>query len=106
MGGFEADAFAIKLIDERVLNIRDHRGTQFTSQHGLKNGLIIVMSTLQKHEVKDSWPLLNGRVFRLGHWGNFDVDDPYGRGEAAFRKSSKSINTGVNLIHLNSSRVP
>jgi len=25
MGGFEADAFAIKLMDERGLNIRDHR---------------------------------------------------------------------------------
>ena len=106
MGGFEADAFAIKLMDERGLNIRDHRGTQFTSQHGLKNGLIIVMSTPQKHEVEDSWPLLHGRVFRLGHWGNSDVDDPYGRGETAFRKSLKSIDTGINLIHLNSSRVP
>ena len=96
MGGFEADAYAIKLMNERDLDINHHRGKQFTAKEGLENNLILVMSTAQQHMVEETWPLLHGRVYRLGHWGNFDVDDPYGRGEPAFRKALKSIDIGIS----------
>lgn len=96
MGGHFADAPAISLMDERGLNIHDHRGTQFTGQLGLQHDLILVMTTEQRQFVETNWPLLHGRVYRLGHWGAFDVDDPYQRGIQAFRKSLKAIDEGAS----------
>jgi protein-tyrosine phosphatase len=95
LGGQKADPIAIKLMAERGLDINDHSGTQFTSSDGFENDLILVMETEQRNLIADNWPLLQGRVYRLGHWGNFEVDDPYQRGEEAFRKALTRIDAGV-----------
>lgn len=95
LGGHPADADAIKLMDERGLDIRAHRALQFSGRTGIDSDLILVMTTEQQQFVETHWPLLQGRVYRFGHWGNFDVDDPYQRGESAFRKALKTIDTGV-----------
>ena len=95
LGGYPADALAIKLMDERGLDIRAHRATQFTAHNALDSDLIMVMDTEQRHFLEENWPLLCGRVYRLGHWGNFDVNDPNQLGERAFRKALSRINTGL-----------
>lgn len=95
LGGYPADPDALRLMDERGLDIRAHRALQFSGQLGLASDLILVMTAEQRHYVEAHWPLLVGRVYRFGHWGDFDVDDPYQRGESAFRKALKSIEAGV-----------
>jgi len=95
LGGQAADPIAIKLIAERGLDIGAHRSAQFLPVDGIESDLILVMSTQMGHFLEESWPLLQGRVYRLGHWGKFDVDDPHRRGERVFRKALKSIDTGV-----------
>ncbi|MFT4585240.1 MAG: protein-tyrosine phosphatase [Gammaproteobacteria bacterium] len=95
MGGQKADPIAIKLMAERGLDINDHNGAQFTSSDGFENDLILVMETEQRYLIENGWPLLQGRVYRFGHWGNFEIDDPYQRGEEAFRKALKMIDAGV-----------
>lgn len=95
LGEYPADAQAIKLMEERGLDLHTHRATQFTAHNGLESDLILVMSTEQRQIVEENWPLLHGRVYRLGHWGNFDVNDPYRRGERAFRKALNTIDAGV-----------
>ncbi|MFT4564672.1 MAG: protein-tyrosine phosphatase [Gammaproteobacteria bacterium] len=95
LGGQKADPIAIKLMAERGLDINPHTGKQFTSSDGFENDLILVMESEQKAAVENGWPLLHGRVYRLGHWGNFEVDDPYQRGEEAFRKALTTIDAGV-----------
>jgi protein-tyrosine phosphatase len=95
LGGCAADAQAIKFMDERGLDIHAHRATQFTAHRGLESDLILVMSTDQRRFIEENWPLLHGRVYRLGHWGNFDIGDPYQHGEPAFRKALKTIDAGL-----------
>lgn len=95
LGGYPADPDALRLMDERGLDIRAHRAQQFSGRQGLDSDLILVMETQQQQAVEAHWPLLQGRVYRFGHWGNFDVDDPYQRGESAFRRALKSIDAGV-----------
>jgi protein-tyrosine phosphatase len=95
MGGQKADPIAIKLMAERGLDINDHNGAQFTSSDGFENDLILVMETEQRYLIENGWPLLQGRVYRFGQWGNFEIDDPYQRGEEAFRKALKMIDAGV-----------
>lgn len=96
MDGQPADPSAIKLMAERGLDISEYRSTQFFPSAGIQSDLMLVMSSDMRDSVVESWPLLQGRVYRLGHWGNYDIDDPYKRGERAFRKSLKLIDEGVN----------
>jgi len=95
LGGHEADALAVMLMEERGLDVNGHRAVQFDGQRGLACDLILVMETAQRRAIEQNWTLLQGRVYRLGHWGKFDVDDPYQRGEQAFRKSLTTIDRGV-----------
>jgi protein-tyrosine phosphatase len=94
-GGQPADPIAIKLMAERGLDIDAHRSAEFLPVDGVESDLIMVMTTQMRHFIEERWPLFQGRVYRLGHWGKFDVDDPYKHGERAFRKALKSIDTGV-----------
>ncbi|MGR8949844.1 MAG: arsenate reductase/protein-tyrosine-phosphatase family protein [Gammaproteobacteria bacterium] len=95
MDGKSADPLAVKLMQERGINIADFRSAQFSSEAGLQSDLILVMSKEMRDSVVDDYPPLHGRVYRLGHWGNYDIADPYMRGEVAFRKALKLIESGV-----------
>ena len=95
INGQPADPIAIKLMAERDLDISGYRSNQFSPSEAIQSDLILVMSTNMRDSVVTDWPLLQGRVFRLGHWGNYDIDDPHRRGERAFRKSLKLIDEGV-----------
>jgi len=93
--GQQADPLAVKLMAERGLDIGTHRAAEFLPRDGVESDLILVMTAEMCHFIEESWPLLQGRVYRLGHWGKFEVDDPRRRGERAFRVALKSIDTGV-----------
>ena len=95
MDGKPADPSAVKLMKERDLDITTHRSAQFSLMMGLQNDLILVMTKEMRESVLAENPSLHGRVYRLGHWDNFDIADPHMRGEAAFRKSLKLIDSGV-----------
>lgn len=95
INGQPADPLSIKLMAERGLDITAYRSTQFSPADGINSDLILVMSSDMRDSVVTNWPLLQGRVFRLGHWGNYNIDDPHKRGEKAFRKALKLIDKGV-----------
>ncbi len=96
INGQAADPIAVKLMGERGIDISNYRSSQFSPGGGINSDLILVMSNDMRDSVVTSWPLLQGRVFRLGHWGDYDIDDPYKRGEKAFRKSLRLIDEGVS----------
>jgi len=95
LDGQPADAIAIQLMEERGLDITAHRAAKFLPREGLESDLILVMTEEMRDFFEETWPLLQGRVYRLGHWENFDVDDPHQRGEPEFRTALKSIDAGV-----------
>ncbi len=95
LDGKAVDPIAIKLIAERGLDISEHRAVQFLARDGIESDLILVMTTEMRNILEESWPLLQGRVYRVGHWGKFDVEDPRKRGEQAFDNALESIDAGV-----------
>lgn len=97
MLGHGADAHAIRLLAARGLDISDHRAAQFAITDGLASDLILVMDTEQRQRVESRWPLLQGRVYTLGHWSDEEVADPYRRGEAAFADALEKIDRGTEL---------
>lgn len=93
--GMPADDTAIKLMRERGIDISAHRAAQILDSVCASADLILVMSRDQREWIGNMYPQVRGRVFRLGHFADFDVVDPVGRPESVFRKSLDQISAGA-----------
>lgn len=90
-----ADAMALQLMHERGLDLGAHRGRQLDEALLRSNDLILVMEKRHQEWIESQWPHARGRVYRWGHWSNFDVPDPYRKDDAAFREALALIDRGV-----------
>jgi len=95
MHGMPADETAVRLMQERGIDIAPHRASQITRQMCLEAELVLVMSTSQRKQLEDTYPVACGRVFRLGEFSKRDIPDPYRQPEQAFRESLQLIEEGV-----------
>lgn len=86
---------AVLLLQERGIDISIHRARQATETLFREQDLILVMETWQKSWVARRWPHLAGRVYLLGHWGGFEIGDPYGGGMSVFRDALEAIERGI-----------
>lgn len=93
--GERPDPIAVKLLAERGIDIAGHRAVQATEGMLREHALILVMERKQQGFVETTWPAFHGRVFRWGHWQNFDVPDPYGMDKSAFQGSLAAIDRGL-----------
>ena len=93
--GHSADSHALRLMAGLGIDIEKHRARSFTGAMGLENDLILTMSMTQRHHVESHWPLLQGRTFTLGHFDDQEIEDPYRKGESAFREALSDIKKGV-----------
>lgn len=93
--GNGADPHALALMAERGLDLSAHRARQI--DQGLVSGheLILVMTQRQKESLEREFPSARGRVFRLGHWQNQDIADPYQKDRAAFELALHHIDQGI-----------
>ena len=96
MDGYPIDPIAVKLMQEQGIDASAHLSAQFSKEYGLENDLILVMTREMRESVLNNYPSFHGRVYRLGHWDNFDIPDPHKRGEDAFRKALRLIESGVD----------
>ncbi|OBY72555.1 low molecular weight protein-tyrosine-phosphatase [Acinetobacter gyllenbergii] len=53
--------------------------------------LILVMSNNQQKHIEQTWPFAKGKVFRLGHWQNKNVPDPYQHDQVFFDNTCQLI---------------
>jgi len=90
-----ADPIAVRFMAERGIDISNHRARQATEDLLRGYPLILVMERGQQEFVEGTWPALHGRVYRWGEWQDFDVPDPYGRDEPAFREALQMIDRGL-----------
>jgi protein-tyrosine phosphatase len=94
--GHPADAIATELMSERGIDISSHRARQLTPELIRAFELILVMEKGQQRAVEAILPSARGRVQRIGHWGAFDVPDPYRRGRPDFERSLALIERGLD----------
>ena len=80
---------------ERGLDISGHRARQLTPELIRSFELILVMEKDQQRAVEVILPSARGRVQCIGHWGGFDVQDPYRQGRPAFERSLALIERGL-----------
>ncbi|ASW02960.1 hypothetical protein CJU94_27000 [Paraburkholderia aromaticivorans] len=93
--GAKADSTAYQLMQERGLDLACHRGQQFSYEAHRDSDLILVMDEAQKALLEKNHTPLRGRVFRLGHFSNTDIFDPYKMGYSSFVECLALIEAGV-----------
>lgn len=71
----------LALMQARGLDVSGHRARQLTGELGRHHDLLLVMERAQQRYIERTWPLLRGRVRRLGEFRGEDIADPYGLSE-------------------------
>ena len=94
--GQPADPLSVQVASSHGLDIRAHRAQQISSFLCQKADLILVMEQLHKNQLEQLFPIVRGKVFRLGQYGQFDIEDPYGLPIEAFENAYTAIAQGVS----------
>lgn len=89
--GHQADAKALAVMATDNVDMSDHIAKQITEELVRSADLILTMSTSQSKWIEDQWPHCRGKTFRIGHWIDKDVADPYGHNEQAFEVAKQDI---------------
>jgi protein-tyrosine phosphatase len=93
--GQPADPFSVQVASQNGLDIRDHRAQQVTGFLCQKADLILVMEQNHQVQLERMFPFVRGKSFRLGHYGNFDIADPYRQSIDMFETAYAAIAQGV-----------
>ena len=89
--GSDADPKALAVMSQDGIKMTDHVAKQINEDLVKKADLILTMSTSQSKWIEEQWPQCRGKVFRIGHWIDKDVADPYGHDERAFETAKRDI---------------
>lgn len=93
--GKPADPLSVELAAELGVDLTAHRARQLTPELLREFELVLVMEAWQVKDVERLSPTTRGRVYRLGHWGDFDIPDPYRKPRGAFERALARIQEGV-----------
>ena len=94
--GQPADPKAVESVESLKLDLSAHRARQVTGAMCRAADLILVMEQDHKTELSRRYPLVRGKVFRLGEAGEFDVADPYRGPRHAYETACIEIASGVD----------
>ena len=93
--GMPADETAVRLMNDRGIDISAHRAQQVSRSLCTQADLVLVMDTEQRQRLEGMYPQARGRVFRLGEHLKRDIPDPYRQPEMAFRDALLLIDHGA-----------
>lgn len=82
--GKPADDKALISMTRRHIDISTHIAQQINEKQIRQADLILVMTVQQRLHIEKTWPYTKGKVFRLGHWQDQNVEDPYQHDQAFF----------------------
>jgi protein-tyrosine phosphatase len=94
--GNPADPFAVQIMQERGIDISEHRAQSLAGWMIAEADLILTMDQEQKRYVELKYSVSKGKVFRLGEFSSYDIPDPYQQSLDVFRQSFELITQGVN----------
>lgn len=84
------------VMQQRGIDISNHRAQQLTQQMLIENDLILVMEEDQKRHIEREHPFSRGKVQCIGRWQESDVIDPYQKPLAAFEQMAQHIESCLN----------
>ena len=93
--GHAADPAALEIISKQDIDITNHVAKQIDEQLAKKADLIFTMSDGQTKWIEERWPFCRGKTFKLGHWMDKDIADPYKHEISAFEIAHQDIVDGL-----------
>ena len=93
--GRPADPLAVQLMRARGLDLSGHRARQLTPELLREFELVLVMEAWHVKQIEHLSPVSRGKVFRLGHWRDFDIADPFQQPREAFEQAAAGIERGL-----------
>ncbi|MEA3117348.1 MAG: low molecular weight protein-tyrosine phosphatase, partial [Paraburkholderia sp.] len=93
--GRGAEPLVISLMRARGVDLAEHPARQMFARHCLQADLILVMEDAHRRVIERNHSFARGRVFRVGHFGGFEVPDPFGAKERQFETCLALIERGV-----------
>ncbi|WP_425918235.1 low molecular weight protein-tyrosine-phosphatase [Acinetobacter sp. TSRC1-2] len=89
--GHAADEKAILCMQRLGIDMNPHIAQKLNTELIKKADLILVMSQNQQKYLEQTWPFSKGKTFRLGHWRDRNVADPYQHEQLVFNETSQLI---------------
>lgn len=93
--GNGVDPTMARILAEDGLDVSAHRARALQAWMTQRSDLILVMEQAHKTQIESTYPAARGRVFRLGHYLDADIADPYREDEAFFRSTYDRIQLAV-----------
>lgn len=85
--GEPADPLAARVAGETGYDLQGHVARQVSASDLKGSDLVLVMDYTHLGWIHAQFPETRGKIFLLGHWnGEAEVDDPFRRDEAFFRR--------------------
>lgn len=73
------------------VNLEPHTARQLNQALVSDADIILVMSSRQQRHVEQTWPVAKGKTFRLGHWQDKNVADPFRHEQYVFDETADLI---------------
>ena len=89
--GHPADPAALEIMNEQQLDVTNHVAKQIDENLAKKADIIFTMSDGQTKWIEERWPFCRGKTFKLGHWKDKDIADPYKHEKSAFQTAYQDI---------------
>lgn len=93
--GAPADPLSVAIAQDHALDLSAHRAQQISGWMCQQVDMILVMEQSHKDQLLRQFPHVRGKVFRLGHYGQFDIADPYRQPRESFEQAWAAIAQGV-----------
>lgn len=94
--GHGADPAAIEIMQQQNIDITGHVAKQIDEALALKYELILTMSDGQNKWIEERFPFCRGKTFKLGHWRDKDIADPYKHEMSAFITAYQDIVSSID----------
>lgn len=89
--GHPADDKALLCMQRLNIDMQAHIAKKLTGDMLKQADLVLVMSQNQQKHIERTWPFAKGKTFRLGHWQQRDIADPYQHDQAMFDQTCQLI---------------
>lgn len=94
--GRPAEPHAVALLAARGIDLSGHRARQLTPELVAAADVVLVMEEAQRLRVARLAPAASVRVHRLGHYGGYDVPDPFRGPAAEYERALELIERGLD----------
>ena len=95
--GNPVDVNSQEVMTPYSIDMSDHVAKQIDEQLVMTADIIFTMSEGQTKWIEERWPHCRGKTFRMGHWIDKDIADPYRHEKAAFETAREDIMD--SLVH-------